>query len=358
MRAGDQDRRVSGIQRAAGSWIDLLDWREIARGVPSVIKAMSGRPVPLRVTHCITYRCNLDCAYCSRHDIPGKELSTDEIKHLLRLFRDAGTLFWSFNGGEALIREDLGELLTAGKNLGITMSFATNGTLIPDRIDEIGDAGMVSVSIDGPGEVQDAARSSSYDAVIRGLDTMAAGGIRFNIFAVIGSHNIDCLDHIIDLAEHYGTSAFFQPIRIQKEDETENARSYFPERSRMQEAMACLADEKRRGRPVATSYGYLKSIGECWPDRMPPVRCYGGRLFCFITPDGFVTQCCDTLASARSNEGCNLMTNGVAALEHIRPLKCATCYSSLPLEANLFFSSLRSNPIAAAGKAIRGAFRF
>ncbi|MGD8628517.1 MAG: radical SAM protein [bacterium] len=343
------------MQRTTRSWIDLLGWNDMARGLPSVIKAMAGRPVPLRVTHCITYRCNLDCAYCSRHDIPGSELSTEQIKQLLALFRDAGTLFWSFNGGEALVRDDLGELLTAGRNLGITMSFATNGVLIPDRIDEIKDAEMVSVSIDGPGDVQDAVRSSSYGAVIKGLDAMVARGIRFNLFAVIGSHNLDSLNHVIDLAGHYGTAAFFQPIRIQKEDQTGNARSFFPEVERMREAMVYLIDEKRRGRPVASSFEYLESIRECWPDRMPPVRCYGGRLFCFITPDGFVTQCCDTLASAAADNRRNIMTHGIAAMESIPPLECATCYSSLPLEANLFFSNLRRNPLGAVGKAIRGA---
>ena len=352
-----ESRTVSRMQRAARSWIDLLSWNDMATAVPSVIKAMAGRPVPLRVTHCITYRCNLDCAYCSRHDIPGKELSTGDIRRLLGLFRCAGTRFWSFNGGEALLREDLGELLRAGKDLGITMSFATNGVLIPERIDEIGDAEMVSVSIDGPRDVQDAARSSSYDAVIKGLDAMAARDIRFNLFSVIGSHNVDCLDRVLDLAEHYGAGAFFQPVRIQKEDDAGNARSYFPEVSRMRRAMTYLAGEKRRGRPVASSCEYLESIRESWPERMPPVRCYGGRLFCFITPDGFVTQCCDTLASATANEKCNLITSGMAALESIPPLKCATCYSSLPLEANLFFSSLRRNPLGAVAKAIRGALR-
>ncbi len=343
--------------KTAGSWMDLLDRKSMVRSIPSVLKAMAGHPVPLRITHCITYRCNLNCTYCSRHDIPGRELSTKEIKGLMRSFRGAGTLFWSFNGGEALLREELGELLTFGKNLGITMSFATNGALIRERIDEIGDADMVSVSIDGPRDIQDANRSASYDMVIEGLDTMSTRGIRFNLFAVIGNHNIDSLGHVIDLAEHFGTAAFFQPIRIQKEDKAGNARLYFPEARQMREAVAYLTDEKRKGRPVASSYDYLETIGECWPSGMPGVRCYGGRLFCFITPDGFVTQCCDTLASASANEKCDLIENGVDALKDIPPPKCATCYSSLPLEANLFFTSLRRNPLGGLGKAIRCVLR-
>jgi MoaA/NifB/PqqE/SkfB family radical SAM enzyme len=335
----------------------LLEKRAMLSSIPAVLKGMAGHPVPLRVTHCITYRCNLSCAYCSRHDIPGEELTTEEIKSLMGLLRDAGTLFWSFNGGEALVREDLEELLAFGKSIGITMSFATNGTLLQDRIDEIGDAAMVSVSIDGPRDIQNTNRSSSYDLVIKGLDAMAARGVRFNLFAVVGKHNIDSLGHVIDLAEHYRTAAFFQPIRIQKEDRDENARSYFPEARQMNEAIAYLIDEKRRGRPVASSYEYLESIRECWPSEMPAVRCYGGGLFCFITPDGFVTQCCDTLASASANSKCNLLTSRMDALRSIPPLECATCYSSLPLEANLFFSSLRRNPLGGLIKAVRGVLR-
>ncbi len=341
------------MERSSRSWIDLLGRKALIRALPSVVKAISGRPVPLRVTHCITYRCNLDCAYCARHDLPGHELSTEEVKRMMKLFREAGTLFWSFNGGEALLREDLGELLRYGNDLGIIMSFATNGTLLSDRIEDIGGAEMVSVSIDGPRPVQDESRSASYDETIRGIETLAAAGINFNLFAVIGKHNVDSLDHVVALAEHYGVSAFFQPIRIQKEDAAQVARAYFPESGDMKRAMKFLSDEKRKGRPIASSYEYLEAIGESWPTAMPRASCFGGKLFCFVTPEGHVTQCCDTLDTAPSNPQCNVMTSGMKALECIAAVNCETCYSSLPLEANLFFTSLRENPLRAAGKVMR-----
>ncbi len=339
---------------STNSWMDLLDRNTLARSIPAVLKGLAGHPVPLRVTHCITYRCNLDCTYCSRHDIPEDELSTEEIKALIRMLKDAGTRFWSFNGGEALMREDLGELLTLGKSIGLAMSFATNGVLVSDRVDEIGDAALVSVSLDGPREIQDAVRGSSYDKVIEGLEAMAARGIRFSLFAVVGSHNIGALGDVIDLAEVYNTAAFFQPVRIQKEDTDETATRYFPEAGEMKEAMAYLIDQKKRGRPVASSYEHLETIGRCWPHGMPDVQCFGGKLFCFITPQGFVTQCCDTLRAASEVPECDLMKCGTDAIGHIPPCKCTTCYSSLPLEANLLFTASRRNPLAAAGKVVSG----
>ncbi len=342
------------MPRTANIWPGLLDRNTLARSIPSVLKGLAGHPVPLRVTHCITYRCNLECAYCSRHDIPEIELSTEAIKRLMRALKLAGTRFWSFNGGEALLREDLGTLLAYGKSTGMIMSFATNGVLVAERADEIGDAALVSVSLDGPRHVQDEVRSSSYDAVIEGLEAMAARDIRFSLFAVVGSHNIGALDEVIDLAEAFHTAVFFQPVRIQSEDTDEKSRRYFPEAGQMKDAMAHLIDEKKRGRPVASSYGYLETIGKCWPCGMPDVQCFGGKLFCFITPEGFVTQCCDTLRAAPAAPECDLTQYGTNAIGNIPPCRCTTCYSSLPLEANLLFTASRRNPLSAAGKVLSG----
>lgn len=340
------------MSRAAGNWIGMLDKKTAARSIPAVLKALAGRQVPLRVTHCITYRCNLDCDYCARHGIQVEELSTDEIKRTMRTLRSAGARFWSFNGGEALIREDLGDLLSYGKSIGMVMSFATNGTLVSEKVEDLREAALVSVSLDGPKEVQDAARGVSYDRLIEGLEAMAVRGIDFSLFSVIGNHNIDVLAKVIDLAEYYGTVAFFQPVRIQKEDIFEKSTAYFPETRRMRDAVACLIEEKKRGRPVASSREYLDTIGRCWPDKMPGVECFGGRLFCFITPEGHVTRCCDTLRWAPGTPGTDLMKYGADALGKIPPCDCTTCYSSLPLEANLLLTALRRNPLAVAGKVL------
>jgi hypothetical protein len=87
---------------------------------------------------------------------------------------------------------------------------------------------------------------------------------------------------------------------------------------------------------------------------MPDIECFGGKLFCFITPGGRVTQCCDTLKRATHAPGCDIIEYGTDALRNIAPCDCTTCYSSLPLEANLLFTASRRNPLAAAGKVVSG----
>jgi MoaA/NifB/PqqE/SkfB family radical SAM enzyme len=332
----------------------LIDRKAILQSLPAVLKGMLGRPVPLRVTHCITYRCNLDCSYCARHSSDADELSTDEVRGLMQTLKHLGTHFWSFNGGEALVRDDLADLVGCGKHLGLVVSVATNGILVADRIDDLRDIDMVSVSIDGPRSVQDGARGTSYDAIILGLDAMAKAGIRFNLFAAVGSHNIGTLGHLLDLADNYGSRVFFQPMRLQKEDALGKSRSYFPEVDDMKMAMQYLVDEKGRGRPVASSYAYLDLISRCWPRGMPDVDCFAGRLYCFITPDGHVTQCCDTLTAASDHPSCNLNRHGARAFAGIPKCRCTTCYSSIPLEANILLTSLRKNPWAYIGRVVTG----
>jgi len=114
-----------------------------------------GYRVPLRVTQYITYQCNLSCRYCARHKSGGMELSTEEIKSLMAAFRKAGTLFWGFNGGEALGRDDIGELIDFGKSIDMFVSRSTNGTLLVKRYREIRNADVVNISFEGPKDIHD-----------------------------------------------------------------------------------------------------------------------------------------------------------------------------------------------------------
>jgi len=316
----------------------------IIRALPGLVKILAGMKIPLRVTHCVTYRCNLDCSYCSRHGTGGTEMSTKEIMAVMESFRSAGCRFWSFNGGEPLIRDDIGDLINHGKNIGLYISFATNGTLVADRTGDIDGTDMVSISLDGPGEIQDRYRSSSFARVMKGASALKNRGVPFTFTTVVGTHNLDALGDILDIAERYGTVVFFQPIRVQKEDVREKSLDLFPSRERMADGMRFLLRAREAGRPVASSPGYLEAILSSWPDRMPEVRCRAGRTFCFITPDGYATACCDTLAGTGKITKLDTRVLGAGAFRNIPRFACRGCYSSIVLETNLFFDTLGRRP--------------
>ncbi len=65
-----------------------------------------GLGVPLSAHLDITYRCNERCEHCYLdHDDHG-EMTTAEIKDLLRQLADAGAFFLTLSGGEVLMRRD------------------------------------------------------------------------------------------------------------------------------------------------------------------------------------------------------------------------------------------------------------
>jgi len=62
--------------------------------------------IPIDVHIDVTYRCNERCVHCYLdHDDHG-ELSTSEIKDVLKQLADAGVFFLTFSGGEVFLRRD------------------------------------------------------------------------------------------------------------------------------------------------------------------------------------------------------------------------------------------------------------
>lgn len=317
------------------------------RALRAVVRASLGRAVPLRITHCLTYRCNLACHYCRRHEASA-ELDTEQVKRLMSELRRAGTLFWSFNGGEALLREDLGELIAHGKRLGYYLTVATNGVLVPSRIGILRDVDRVSLSLDGARDVHDRMRCQSHDAALAACEALHRARVPFHVVTVIAAHNVHDVEYPLQLCERYGARAVFQPVRVQSEDREGAARAFFPTREAMRAAMDHLALARAHGRPVASSAAYLQAIQKSWPDGPPAAPCWAGRLYGFVTPDGRMTHCCDTLHDAMQRGVRSEPEEIARAFAELGPRRCDHCYSAVPLELNVLFSSLLRSPGPAA----------
>ncbi len=313
-----------------------MDLKIILKTAPSMLKCMLGASTPLRVTQCITYRCNLDCSYCKRHNIDQNELKTDEIKRLIDSFKAYGTRFWGFNGGEALMRDDLPELIEHVKGCGMYVSVATNGTLVKENIEGLKDVDMLTFSIDGPKHIHDRLRSNSFDAMIEGLNAASDAKINTSIMTVISKSNIEHLDDILNLAKETGSRSLFQPIRIQKEDANEDARKHYPKEEQMQEAMEHLLNRKKQRWPVASTSKYLDTIKNTWPDKAPILKCWAGRSYAFITPEGKLTHCCDTLTRGDTQD---TSVDGASAFKRLNTIKCKECFSAIPCETNIILEN-------------------
>ena len=103
----------------------------------SLMEELNGRAlrlgVPLSVHFDLTYRCNERCEHCYLdHDDHG-EMTTAEIRDVLRQLADAGTFFLTLSGGEALVRHDCFEIISYARSLCFNVKLKTNAILIGEK---------------------------------------------------------------------------------------------------------------------------------------------------------------------------------------------------------------------------------
>ena len=90
----------------------------------------TARGIPLGAHLDITWRCNERCVHCYLDHDGKDEMSTDEIKDVIRQLADAGTFFLSISGGEPLLRRDCFEILEYARALRFNVKLKTNAVMI------------------------------------------------------------------------------------------------------------------------------------------------------------------------------------------------------------------------------------
>jgi MoaA/NifB/PqqE/SkfB family radical SAM enzyme len=95
--------------------------------------------LPLEGILDLTYRCNNNCRHCWLRIPPQakerqRELSFDEVKHIVDEARKLGCQKWSISGGEPMLRPDFAEIFTYITDKSVSYSLNTNGTLITPEI--------------------------------------------------------------------------------------------------------------------------------------------------------------------------------------------------------------------------------
>jgi len=132
----------------------------------------------------LTERCNNNCIHCyinlpaDDSNAKEKELSTGELKEILKEAASLGCLSVRFTGGEPLLRGDFAELYVFTRKLGIKVLIFTNATLITPNLTElfarIPPLEKIEVSVYGM-------KKSSYEAVTRAPSSFEAAWQGINL---------------------------------------------------------------------------------------------------------------------------------------------------------------------------------
>lgn len=174
-----------------------------------------------------TYRCNLRCRFCyvgcgcRAGGDEREEMTTAEICRILDIIRhDAQVPSVSFTGGEPMLRNDLPELITHARRLGMRVNLITNATRADGHaVERLVEAGLNSaqVSLEGPSaEIHDRLTGivGSFERTLRGIAELRNAGVHVHTNTTLTALNRDLADQMPALAASLGLSRLSMNLMI------------------------------------------------------------------------------------------------------------------------------------------------
>ncbi|MDY7748692.1 pyrroloquinoline quinone biosynthesis protein PqqE [Acinetobacter baumannii] len=167
-----------------------------------------GVGLPLWLLAELTYRCPLQCPYCSNpldYAQHKKELTTQEWFDVFDQARQMGAVQLGFSGGEPLVRQDLEQLVAHAHQLGFYTNLITSGMgLTEQRISHLKQAGLdhIQISFQASDPVVNDALAGSKHAFEQKYEMcrlVKKYDYPMVLNFVIHRHNIDQIDKIIEL---------------------------------------------------------------------------------------------------------------------------------------------------------------
>ena len=255
---------------------------------------ISGKPLWLLAE--LTYRCPLQCPYCSNPlDIARykDELSTDQWLSVLRQARALGSMQLGLSGGEPLVRKDLEELIGEARRLGYYSNLITSGVgMDEDRVARFREAGLDHIQISFQASDEDLNNflggTKSFAHKVAMARAVKSQGYPMVLNIVLHRRNIDQIEDIIRMT-----------IEL-KADYVELASTQYYGWSKLNlDALLPTREQLHRAEAIAHRYQdemkdrmkILYVVPDYFENR--PKACMNGwgSIFLTIAPDGSALPC-------------------------------------------------------------------
>jgi len=292
--------------------------------------------IPLIIGWSLTNRCNLKCLYCIRWKCVNKELSTGQICSIIDELAVMGAQSINFTGGESLIREDIGEIISYTKSKNINTGLSSNGILVPLKIEEIKKADSLTLSFDGDEDSHDIQRNKgSYIRVLQAIQTARENNLPVRLHTVLTKNNTGSVEFILKSAERWGIVVNFSIVEFDPFSEREIIQSLFPPIEDLKSAINRLIVEKRNGnKNIGNSLNGLKYLYN-WPD-YKRINCCAGIIYCRIEPNGDIYSCANLTNRVNPQ---NPEHQGVKdAVDRLQTGGCKSCWCSSHIEMNYIYA--------------------
>lgn len=164
-----------------------------------------------------TRACNLECPHCrasAQNKRSADELTTDEAKRFIKEAASFAKPIIVFSGGEALLRDDIYELIRCADESGLKPTLATNASLITkDIAGQLKQSGvkMIAVSVYGASAaVHDnfCGKKGAFGKTLAGIKRIKDAGLPLQINTTITRRNLEEIEKIGRFALEQGAVSY------------------------------------------------------------------------------------------------------------------------------------------------------
>ncbi|MCI0399813.1 MAG: pyrroloquinoline quinone biosynthesis protein PqqE [Gammaproteobacteria bacterium] len=257
---------------------------------------LNNQPKPLWLLAELTYKCPLQCPYCSNPVDFAKaknELSTEDWLRVMREARAMGATQLGFSGGEPLVRRDLEELIREARRLGFYTNLITSGVgMDEERIKGFKEAGLDHI------QVSFQASSEELNNFIAGTDAfkhklemarlVKKYGYPMVLCFVLHRQNQEQVRDILELAitlnadyVELATTQYYGWAMVNRDQ-------LLPSREQLEQAEAIAHEYQKKMKGKMKIYYVVPDYYETRPK-----ACMNGwgAVFLTITPDGTALPC-------------------------------------------------------------------
>ncbi len=244
----------------------------------------------------LTYKCPLQCPYCSNpldYAKHSEEISTEDWKRVLSEARKMGAVQLGFSGGEPLTRQDLPELVKHARELGYYSNLITSGYgLTEKKIIQLKESGLDHIQVSIQASTQDLndhlAGTTSFTHKKEVAHLVKKHGYPMVLCVVIHRENIHQMSDILAMAEELGAD-YLELANTQYYGWAHKNRDLLlPTKEQFEEAEAIAQAFKEK---VAGKMKIYYVVPDFYEDR--PKACMNGwgTTFLTIAPDGVALPC-------------------------------------------------------------------
>lgn len=256
--------------------------------------------LPLWLLAELTYRCPLQCPYCSNpldFARQGVELDTEQWFKVMAQGRKMGAVQIGFSGGEPLVRQDLVDLIGEARRLGYYTNLITSGIgLTEQKIVDLHRAGLdhIQISFQASDEEVSSMLAGSAKAFAQKIEmarAVKARGYPMVLNFVTHRYNIDEINKIIELCialeadyvelatcQYYGWAYL-------------NRDALLPTREQLLRAERITNEYRTKLAAEGSPCKLIFVTPDYYEDRPKPCMSGWGNLFLIVTPDGTALPC-------------------------------------------------------------------